>query len=141
MKLQDRDLRFGALLLRLLIGLLLLVAGINKLIVYRDVVERISSGFAEAWIPEPLVVGFVMVLPIAEVLLGLLLTVGLWTRPALYLTGLLLIVLNFGLLARGDTAGAAKNVPYVIVIFLDTILLSYNTYSLDALLYKQRSVE
>jgi thiosulfate dehydrogenase [quinone] large subunit len=74
-------------------------------------------------------------LPFAEIILGSLLLLGLFSRPALYLGGLLLIVLNFGLLVRGDGNVAKSNIAYLIIIALDIILLNYNKYSLDNLLF------
>ncbi|HDS00446.1 MAG TPA: DoxX family protein [candidate division Zixibacteria bacterium] len=135
MKLRENDICFGFLILRLMVGIVFFMAGLFKLLDYMTIVGYFQSSFAETWLPAFLVTIFAYVLPFAETILGILIFFGLLTRPALYLAGLLLVVLNFGLIVRGDGGDAKSNIPYLIIIALDIILLNYNKYSLDHLLF------
>ena len=135
MKIRGGDACFAFLILRLGIGITFFLAGLNKLMNYSGVIDSFPGNFAGTWLPGFLVTWFAHTLPFAEIILGFLLIVGLFTRPALYLAGLLMVVLNFGLLVRGDSDKAAGNIPYLIVIALDIMLINYNKYSLDQLLF------
>ena len=135
MKLRDIDLNYAFLSMRVALGMTFFLIGFNKIINYGVIVPKLQSGFTETWLPDIMVSAYVHALPFAELILGLLVAVGLFTRPAMYLTGILMITLNFGLLVKGDSAGAKKNIVYILLIGLDIILLNYNKYSLDQLLF------
>jgi thiosulfate dehydrogenase [quinone] large subunit len=135
MNLNKIDLSFAALVMRLGVGLAFFMAGLGKILNFNVRVTGMEDSFTETWLPDFLVSIFANLLPFAEIILGSLLLLGLFLRPALYLGGLLLIVLNFGLLVRGDGNVAKSNIAYLIIIALDIILLNYNKYSLDNLLF------
>jgi len=128
---REKDLSFAFLILRLAVGMTFFMAGLSKVLNYPGVIENLKGGFMETWMPGFLLNIFLYPLPFIELGLGALIVLGLFTRFALYLTGLLMLVLNFGLLARGDNAGAAKNIPFIVIIALDIMLINYNKYSLD----------
>ncbi|NIS16354.1 MAG: DoxX family membrane protein [Aliifodinibius sp.] len=135
MKLRENDICFTFLVLRLMVGIVFIMAGLSKLLDYTGVIGYFQTSFGETWLPAFLVTIFAYLLPFVEAILGVLIFFGLLTRPALYLAGLLLVVLNFGLIVRGDGSAAKGNIPYLIIIALDIILLNYNKYSLDHLLF------
>ena len=122
---------WAVLILRLAAGITFFMAGLRKVLVYPEVIDSIKGGFAQTWMPEILLNIFLYPLPFIELVLGALILLGLLTRPALILAGLLVLALNFGLLVRGDNVGAAKNIAYIIIIALDIMLINYNKYSLD----------
>jgi thiosulfate dehydrogenase (quinone) large subunit len=135
MHFRESDMNFGFLILRLTIGLTFLMAGINKLLNFSTTVDYLQGGFVETWLPGFIVAPFAYVLPFAEAVLGGMIVLGFMTRPALYLTGFLMLSLNFGLLVKSDHAGVARNIVYLVVIGLDIMLLNYNKYSLDNLFF------
>jgi thiosulfate dehydrogenase [quinone] large subunit len=139
MKLRENDICFAFLITRLMLGVVFFLAGINKIFDYGAIIGYFQTSFGETWLPHFLVTIFAYALPIAETVLGFLIFFGLLTRPALYIAGLLLVVLNFGLIVRGDGGNAKANIPYLIIIALDIILLNYNKYSLDHLLFGMSS--
>lgn len=135
MNLRERDLSFAFLVMRLGVGITFLVYGINKFMNYSGVVGYIQDKFAETWLPGFMVAGFAHITPVAEFGLGLLVALGLFTRPALYLLGLFMLSLNFGLAVAGESDKVARNIPYIILLGIDIALLNYNRYSLDSVLF------
>jgi thiosulfate dehydrogenase [quinone] large subunit len=91
-------------------------------------------------LPMFLVSPFAYVLPSAEVAIGALLVIGLFTGMALVLSGVLLAALTFGTVMAGEFPTAAHNVSYALVNFVLLWLAGYNEYSLDRLL-RGRSVK
>jgi len=72
-------------------------------------------------------------LPFIEVLLGTLILLGLFNPISLLISGLLLIVLTFGMVILGDTPTVANNLIYVLINFALLYLAEYNFYSVDSL--------
>ena len=120
-------------------GLTFISTGIFKIAGYPHIVTVMTDGFAETWLPDFLLVPFFYVLPWIETTVGALTLLGLFTRPVLYVMGLLLVIINFGLSVQGNFTTALNNIPYFIIIGLDIILLNYNKYSLDNLFFGKKS--
>jgi thiosulfate dehydrogenase [quinone] large subunit len=126
-----------ALLLRVGIGTLFLFAGLNKFM--RDggavgVAESMIDRFADTVLPGFLVMPYVYALPYVEVTLGVILILGLFTRPALLFAGLLFLSLALGLLASGNNDTVAKVLNYLLITCVALWFASRdNEYSLDAL--------
>jgi len=123
------------LLLRLPLGVLFLFAGINKFAGgYGNFIGWIVQDMTEkTWLPKALLYPYAYTLPFAEVALGLLVLIGLWTRPALFATGLLLTSLMFGKVLAQDYATVSNNANYVFLTAAAYYFARYNRYSLDAL--------
>jgi thiosulfate dehydrogenase (quinone) large subunit len=84
-------------------------------------------------LPMLIVMPFAYSLPFIEVLLGTLILLGLLNPISLVLSGLLLIVLTFGMIILGDTPTVANNLIYVLINFALLYLAHYNLYSVDRL--------
>ena len=84
---------------RWVIGILFLMAGYWKVFVLgvnAHAENFFIKGFAEHWIPEWLLWGLGLSIPYIELAIGLLVVIGLRTREALFIMGLLLIVTTYG---------------------------------------------
>jgi thiosulfate dehydrogenase [quinone] large subunit len=120
-------------LLRLTVGLMFLVYGISKL---RGGLFAFSHAMVtsfEGILPLALVKPFVTVLPFAEITIGALLILGLFTRGALIAAGLLMAALTVGVTIRPDPPTVAHNVQYGVAIFLLLWSADRNGWSLDRL--------
>ncbi len=106
------------LFIRLLFGLVFLIYGINKLVNYAAVVDGISSGFVDSWLPMILVKPFAYILPVVEFLLGIWFLTGFKYRTALITTGFLMILLIFGKAVQGDPATVGRNMIYMIILLI-----------------------
>jgi thiosulfate dehydrogenase [quinone] large subunit len=123
------------LLLRLSIGVVLFFFGVGKFLRgYGSFVAGMEKRFSGSVLPVELVTPFARVRPFAEVGLGLLLLVGLFSGAALVLTGLLFLALIFGTVLEPSPPTVANNVVYTALTALLLWALEHNRYSADHLL-------
>ena len=71
---------------------------------------------------------------IAELVLGVLTTLGLFTRWALALGGLLIAALVFGTAMRSDWNTVGVQMIYAITYYLLLVNRGYNRFSLDSVI-------
>jgi uncharacterized membrane protein YphA (DoxX/SURF4 family) len=99
--------------------------------------RRRSNSQVRLYRPD-LVHAFLTVLPFAEFILGGLITLGLFTRWALTLGGLLITALIFATALRSDWTTAGIQIIYAITYYLLLLNHAANAFSLDALLRAHR---
>lgn len=119
-------------LLRVTMGVMFFFFGLGK---FGRGLSEVSAGFgerfAESPLPNALAEAFGFVLPFIEVILGVLLILGLFTRTALVVAAVLMIVLVFGTVLEPSPETVAHNVTYAFVIFALLWLSDHNRYSVD----------
>jgi thiosulfate dehydrogenase [quinone] large subunit len=142
---HNRDYRISteaviALFLRVGIGILFFFAGLNKFL--REggamgVADSIIERFADTFLPSLLLVPYAYALPYAEIAVGVLLILGLFSRPAILFACALLVSLAFGLFVdqNGDSAAMVLNYLLIAAVALWCISRD-NRYSLDT--FRQR---
>ena len=84
---------------RVLLGVLFFVAGFFKCFELGPMSHALTyfvEPYSESWIPEVLLMGIGIAVPIVELLAGLLLIVGWRTRDALVTIGFLLLLVTYG---------------------------------------------
>lgn len=129
-----------ALLLRLSLGMILLLAGLQKIQAMKAAEEPYPTAMMRAFEKTPLrpdLVGlFARVLPYAEVGLGGALIAGILTPLAATLSGILLLHLLFGTILLGDPAKFPPMLVYILVnagiLWLSPVTSNY--LSFDGLL-------
>ncbi len=124
---------FAVLLLRLVIGLLFLIAGINKLLDLDGFSMYIHSTFDDTILGGPMLSVFIAILPLAETFLGALLVLGLFTDFSCVGIGLTLLVLLLGKLVVKDYDACAKIAVYAFLVALILRSLDDNRISIDGL--------
>ena len=92
-----------------------------------------SKAFAGTPLPPGLVHAFLTVLPFVELILGVLIFFGLFTRWALVVAQLLIGALIFGTSMRSDWATVGIQMIYAIVLYLALANLDDNCCALDRL--------
>ncbi|HOE66858.1 MAG TPA: DoxX family membrane protein [Candidatus Hydrogenedentes bacterium] len=105
-------------LLRLSIGMLFFVAGLNKVMGPKGaaaVSQGIIEQFSDTYLPWILVAPYAYALPYLEVAVGALLLLGLFTQSALTAAGLLLLSLAFGMAVKQEFAVVAQNLNYLLI--------------------------
>jgi thiosulfate dehydrogenase [quinone] large subunit len=85
-------------------------------------------------LPPATVYAFASTLVWVESAVGLLLILGLLTRPALVAGGLMMTALTFGTMQVENFQNAWLQLTYALVFFVMLALRSWNLISLDALL-------
>lgn len=129
MKLTNSELAF--VLGRLLLGVNFLTHFLVRLPKLAGFKAGLVKQFAATPLPAPLVEAFAAVLPFVEGGVGLLLLLGLFTRPALAAAMLVIISLVFGssLLEQWDTVGT--QMLYGLFIFALVLHCQHNRLCLD----------
>jgi thiosulfate dehydrogenase (quinone) large subunit len=134
---DEKDRRIAYALLRILLGANIFMHGVSRLMAGPAVfTAKITEQFARAPLPHWSLVGFAVVLPWLEALLGLLLLLGLWTRFALIAGSLLILVLTFGVTLVQEWGIAGLQLIYAIAYAALIFLRSYNAYSIDGAIAK-----
>ncbi|MFZ2062622.1 MAG: DoxX family protein [Candidatus Binatus sp.] len=130
----DLDRKLAYVVFRLSLGVNLLIHGAGRF--FGAGVEgfssRTASEFAATPLPAGLVHAFLFVLPFAEFIVGILITLGLFTRWALTLGGLLITALIFGTALRNDWPTVGIQMIYAITYYLLLLNRSDDGFSLDA---------
>jgi thiosulfate dehydrogenase (quinone) large subunit len=105
--------------------------------------DKFSQGmiteFQHSILPQALVTPFAYALPFAELIIGLLLLLGLFTRHALVAGAIVMILLIFGTTTIEQWNNL--NSQLIHLLFLAGLLPfvdQYNTYALDRVIHKTR---
>jgi thiosulfate dehydrogenase (quinone) large subunit len=139
---QVEDAELAYALLRFTLGVNLLVHGGQRLLTGVEAfVAGMLKGFANTPLPAWAVSTFGWTLPFLEAALGLLLVLGLFTRPALVVGSLLMAALMFGMGLRAEWSVVGDQLVYAFVLFALLFLRRHNRLSLDAVLLARRPQE
>ncbi|MFZ0678913.1 DoxX family protein [Candidatus Binatus sp.] len=129
------DRKLAYVVFRLSLGINLLIHGAGRFL--GPGVDAFSSKttaeFASTPLPAGLVNAFLTVLPFAEFILGSLITLGLFTRWALVLGGLLITALIVGTALRSDWTTVGIQMIYAITYYLLMLNRADNAIALDGL--------
>jgi thiosulfate dehydrogenase [quinone] large subunit len=96
--------------------------------------QGIVKQMAPTVLPPPAVYAFASTLVWVESAVGLLLILGLQTRLALIVGGLMMTALTFGTMQTENFQNAWLQLTYALVFFVVLALRSWNLISLDALM-------
>ena len=129
------DGQLGYLGLRLTMGVNILVHGAGRIFGSgaADFATTTAGQFSNTPLPAGLVHAFLLIVPFAELVLGMLLTLGLLSRWALMLGSLLIGALVFGTALRADWNTVGVQMVYAIIYYVLLLNRSDNRFSLDAL--------
>jgi thiosulfate dehydrogenase (quinone) large subunit len=131
------DQRLAYLLLRLTLGINILLHGVVRLPALGAFAEGTVQQFADTPLPAVAVRLFGLLLPFLETAIGLLLTIGLWTRWALVTGGLLIAALVFGTALRSDWETLSIQMIYAIIYYLLLTGRTYDYFALDTVCTKR----
>jgi thiosulfate dehydrogenase (quinone) large subunit len=133
------DRRLAHFVLRFTLGINILIHGAGRILGpgVGTFAVKTAGEFSGAPLPPALIHAFLAVLPYAETLLGIAITVGLLTRWALTLGGLLIAALVFGTALRSDWSTVGIQMVYAIVYYLLLAHLSDDFFSLDTFLRRR----
>jgi thiosulfate dehydrogenase [quinone] large subunit len=132
------DLTFAFLLLRLFLGLRTLIAGLEKFEAnksfsfsnYSENMGRIAKGISDySLIPSWATTAFAMPLGFLLVIFGAAILLGIKTRAALFLGGLVYVGLAFGLMAVQEGEGVAWIGMQVLMFAVALTLVRHNRFA------------
>jgi len=123
------------LLARIAVGISLFGHGLVRIPILSSFSGWMIGQFEKSILPHELVTAFSYVLPFAELLIGLFILVGLFSRQSLIAGALLMIILVFGSTTIQQWDAIPSQLIHVSMI---TVLLAFvdqeNTFALDKLL-------
>lgn len=123
---------------RLPIGLSMLGHGLVRLPKLQSFAQGMTDSFEQSYLPSTLVYAFGLLLPILELLVGLLIVLGLFTRIGLIGGLLVMSMLIFGSAAIENWNAISSQLIHSIYMALLLYYVDYNTLSIDKLV-KQKT--
>ncbi len=129
-RMPDRSIAY--VMLRITLGINLLLHGLVRLPTLPSFAKGLSQAFDRTVLPGWLVFAFALLLPVMEATLGLLITVGKWTRRALFLGAGLMIVLVFGTALRQEWSTLGTQMVYALVYYVLLAGREHNRLCFDA---------
>ena len=119
------------LLLRLAIAASVLGHGLVRLPKLSAFSNWMVNSFEKSMLPKILIVPFSYVLPLAEFIVGVLLFTGLFTRPALIVGAIVMILLIFGTAMIENWEALPSQLIHVAFYAVLLQFSQYNTWALD----------
>lgn len=129
---QQKSLRVAYALFRITLGVNMFFHGFMRIIGDTGAwVESLVATFSDSFLPEMWIRIFLYVLPWYELVLGTLLTLGLFTWWTCVGGALMMLVLLFGNTTRQDWATAGNNMHYTLYFCLLIAAHAWDSFCLD----------
>jgi thiosulfate dehydrogenase [quinone] large subunit len=133
----DRVLAYGIFRVALGVNLLghaivRILSGVGGFVEW--LVQHMNVALLPAWLVRP----FGYFLTVEEFVVGALLIVGWYTRPALVVGSLVMVALTWGTVLKQDWPTVGIQLSYSIAFFLLLFFRRYNEYSVDARIGKKK---
>lgn len=139
--LNRRDLVTAYTLLRILIGVNYFNHGFTRMGNLPGFAQSMVDLFQDTFVPDPLVRGPALLVPIVELIGGLLITIGFATLPALVTVFGLMIMLTYGVTLIQNWDAATSQLIYALVLFILIAARSFNTVSVDGWLGRRTQTD
>jgi len=125
--------------LRFTLGTAFLFHGVTRLVSgWSAFTDEMVRNFHDTFLPDFMVRPFALSVPPVEAVLGTLLCLGLFTRPALIAGGLWMVALVFGTAVRQDYPTVAIQLLYALLFFVLQVGEPSNRIALDTLVRERR---
>ncbi len=129
---QEKSLRMAYALFRITLGVNMFFHGFMRIIGDTGAwVEGLVATFSDSFLPEMWIRIFLYVLPWYELVLGTLLTLGLFTWWSCVGGALMMLVLLFGNTTRQDWGTAGNNMHYTLYFCLLIAAHAWDSFCLD----------
>lgn len=130
--LKTRDVVAAYTLLRIVVGINYFNHGATRIFSLPGFIDSMVTTMQVAWIPEFLVRVNAALVPPVELVVGVLITIGLFTRSALVACFILMAILMYGVTIIQNWDAAGSQLIYNIVLFILLAGVGFNRISLDA---------
>jgi len=115
LKMSNQQLAF--LLARITLGINLFIHGLVRIPKLNAFAEGVTQGFQETMLPLLLVKPLAYAIPVIELLLGLAILLGIWTRKSLVASAIFIIILISGSAFQENWDGVSTQMLYALFIF------------------------
>ena len=130
------DTKWAYLLSRLAIGLSFFGHGLVRLPKLAGFSNWMVGQFSKSFLPDTLVVAFSYILPFAELIAGVMIVLGLFTKQGLLLAGVLCLALIFGSTTIENWDALPSQLIHVAFLSVLLAYLPHNSYAVDKILKK-----
>jgi len=124
------------LLLRLGLAISMFGHGLVRLSKLHAFSQWMVGSFEKSILPKTLVTPFSYVLPIAEFVIGFLLLTGLFTKPVLFLCGIVILALLFGTAMIENWEAIPSQLLHLLFCAILLQFIESNSWALDNLFGK-----
>lgn len=137
--LKQSDISLAYALLRIVVGINYFNHGFTRIGNIPGFMDAMVGAMKGAWMPEFLVRINAALVPPVELIVGLLLILGLFTRGALIATFILMMVLMYGVTIVQNWDAATSQLIYNVILALLLAGVGYNRFSLDQVIWGKRN--
>ncbi len=128
---RSQDVAIASLFLRLIFGINFFNHGFTRIGNIGGFANSMVDLFKDSWLPTELVRLTGLVVSPVELVIGILLLLGLFTRGALVAGFVLMMILQAGVVILQNWDTVASQLIYCIIFFLLLATLGFNRFSLD----------
>lgn len=121
-------------ILRLAIGTSMFCHGIVRVVKLPKFSAWMVEKFVNSMLPEAIVIPFSYALPIIELVIGVLILIGLFTRISLVVGGFTMIALIFGSGMIEDWGALPSQMIHTFFFAVLLSYMNYNAYSVDEMM-------
>lgn len=139
--LRRADIVVAYTFLRIIVGVNYFNHGFTRIGNIPGFAQTMVDKFQGSMMPEVLVRINAMLVPPVELIVGLLITIGLFTRSALIACLSLMVMLMYGVTLIQDWDTATSQLVYDLILFVLLAGLGFNTFSIDYRFRSKRSLE
>lgn len=136
--LGQNDIVLAYTLLRIIMGINYFNHGFTRIGNIPGFMDSMVAAMEGAWMPELLVRINAALVPPTELVIGLLLILGLFTRGALIASLILMAMLMYGVTVVQNWDAATTQLIYDVILFILLAGVGYNRISLDRVFHKKR---
>lgn len=129
--LKQTDIVVAYTLLRIIVGVNYFNHGFTRIASIPNFVQSMVEQFQDTFIPGFLVAINAALVPPVELIVGLLITIGLFTRAALVACLILMLVLMYGVTLLQNWSTASSQLIYDVILALLLAGVGYNSISVD----------
>ena len=137
--LKAADISLAYVLLRIIVGINYFNHGFTRLGNIPGFAEAMVGAMDGTWMPDPLVRITAFLVSPVELVVGLLLILGLFTRASLIATFVLMAILMYGVTIVQNWDAASSQLIYNIVLFILLAGVGYNRFALDNVFFGQQN--
>ena len=130
---KQTTIQLAYLILRLTMGVNMFTHGVARLLDLEKFNMWMIGQFSDTILPEFLVSLSSYMIPFAELIIGVLLILGLFTSRALLLGALLITILVFGSGLQENWNVMSSQMIYAVFFFILSYMIELNKFSLDIL--------
>jgi thiosulfate dehydrogenase [quinone] large subunit len=135
--LRASDIAWAYALLRIVVGINYFNHGFTRMGNIPGFMDAMVGAMEGAWMPEPLVRFTAFWVSPVELMFGLFLILGLFTRISLVVLFVLMAILMYGVTIVQNWDSASSQLIYNIVLFILLAGAGYNRFALDNIFFER----